>query len=129
MRLLRCTGSFFNEHSLINTKLAGEKHITSLRISPAYSDSNVKGLACIIPRERRTKIKNMLEFSVDAAVLIQDYHFYSAEALFGIDSVSLVHITNHSAEPLYKGEAAVLHSFQLRRCRRAAILSVNHQNI
>lgn len=43
---------------------------------------------------------------MDAAVLIPDYHFYSAEALFGIDSVSLVHIAHHSAEQLYKGEAA-----------------------
>lgn len=42
---------------------------------------------------------------MDAAVLISDYHFYSAEALFGIDSVSLVHIAHHGAEQLYKGEA------------------------
>lgn len=109
MRLLRCPGSFFNERSLINAKLAAEKHRRSRRISPTYSDTNMKGLVCILPRERRTKIKNVLEFSVDAAVLIRDYHFYSAEALFGIDSVSLVHITHQSAEHLYKGEAAVFH--------------------
>lgn len=118
-----------NKQSLINTKLAAEKHITSRHISPAYSDTNMKGLVCIIPGERRTKIKNVLEFSVDAAVLIRDYHFYSAEAFFGIDSVSLVHITHQSAEHLHKGEAAVLHLSQLRRCRRATILSVKHQNI
>lgn len=61
----------------------------------------------------------MLEFSVDAAVLIRDF-------FFGIDSVSSVHIRHHSAEHSYKGEAAVLYILQLSRGRRPTILSAKH---
>lgn len=52
--------------------------------------------------------------------------FIPQRLFFGIDSVSLAHITRHRAEHLYKGEAAVLHLLQL--CR-ATILSVKRQNI
>lgn len=70
------------------------------------------------------RLKNALEFCVDAAVLIPDYHFYSTEAFFprggGEGLIS---------EHLCSGKAVVLHLLQRCRPHEAAILSVTHQNI